>query len=154
MYLFTNFPRIKPLFNFASFRSPEPSCPKKMVVIRIRNDWNARLESIFASFCRLFVQPQDCGTLRGSKVTLMFGNTSLCVFCGLWKNKVLCNLSIWRCFCFRTYYFFYLIQFRNRLYMYVVLRRNRLNRNLRWLSTMEYAISLARSRKKIEEENL
>ena len=53
-----------------------------------------------------------------------------------------------------TMYFFYLIQFRNRLYMYVVLRRNRLNRNLRWLSTMEYAISLARSRKKIEEENL
>ena len=152
------FPRIKPLFNFATFLlsySPH-DCPKKMVVIRIRNDWNARLESIFASFCRLFVQPRDCGTLRGSKVTLMFGNTSLCVFCGLWKNKVLSIICLFEgVFVLgHTMYFFYLIQFCNRLYMYVVLRRNRLNRNLRWLSTMEYAISLARSRKKIEEENL
>ena len=103
---FTNFSSNKASFQFRYFSVVPslPSCPKKMVVvIRIRNDWNARLESIFASFCRLFVQPRDCGTLRGSKVTLMFGHTSLCVFCGLWKNKVLYNLSLWRCFCFRTH---------------------------------------------------
>ena len=89
--------------------------------------------------------------------SLSCSDIRLCVcFADFERIKVLYNLYL-KVFLFQDIlcmYFFYLIQFRNRLYMYVVLRRNRLNRNLRWLSTMEYAISLARSRKKIEEENL
>ena len=139
------FPRIKPLFNFATFLlSHSPHVQRRW--------WSLGLGMIgmsdLSQFSPLFV---DClfnreivGRFAVQK-SLSCSAIRLCVCFADFdriKYSIVYNLSLWRCFCFRTYYFFYLIQFRNRLHMYVVLRRNRLNRNLRWLSTMEYAISL------------